>query len=71
MKMSVITKWFKLDLVTSGVKQNNGKECLLYRFFLCTLFYYNWASSKNWCRKKVQLLSKLYYIIFSTVINFI
>lgn len=24
-KMSVIIKWFKLDLVTSSVKQNNGK----------------------------------------------
>lgn len=32
-KMCVIIKWFKLDLVTSSVKQNNGKECLLYRGF--------------------------------------
>lgn len=33
MKMSVITKWFKLDLVTSSVNQNNEKECLLHRAF--------------------------------------
>lgn len=32
-KMCVIIKWFKLDLVTSSVKQSNGKECLLYRGF--------------------------------------
>lgn len=29
----VIVKWCKLDLVTSNVKQSNGKECLLYKGF--------------------------------------
>lgn len=32
-KMCIIIKWFKLDLVISSVKQSNGKECLLYRGF--------------------------------------
>lgn len=39
--------------------------------FLHILFYNNWTTFENKCRKKVQLLSKLYYIICSTVTNFV
>lgn len=54
-KMCVIIKWFKLDLVTSSVKQSNGKECLLYRF-LCILFYNKWTIENKY-RKQVHLLN--------------